>query len=101
MYLNRAVLSGALFLLSLAFAVIYVIEFNAILMAGETMQVVERELKKAESELARNTAEYSKFHSDIISRSFGVSTTESVLERVSKIDYIEKGQFADASRHMQ
>ena len=100
LYSYRALLTGTLFTVSLLLAVLYVIEFNTVLMVGDRLSLLERSSKKAESEFVKNTALYSKIRSEIISRSVGAADTAAVLERVSKIYYVEHKQFADAAQYI-
>lgn len=84
-------------ILSLLLGIIYVWEFNTILNFNEKIVNLNKEIKRGEVELDKNENNYSKNYSTALATYLN---KENILERVSKIEYLEKKSLVEAVQYI-
>lgn len=90
-------ITSVLLLASLVLAIFYVWEFNSVLNLNQKTAKLNANLKKSENEADKIAAAYSKIYATAISSYLEEKKT---LERVSKIEYVEKKSLVEAVQYI-
>ena len=96
-FAKRKHLTALLIISSLLLGIIYVLELNTVLSFGKNISLLNTDLKKVENELDKNEANYSKIYATAISSYLNEGN---ILERVSKIEYVEKESLVEAVQYI-
>src|SRR3989338_695431 len=96
-FAKKKQLTFLLLALSLLLGIIYVLEFNLVLNLGKNIAVLNMELKKTINDFDKNDANYSKVYATAIS---SYLEEAKILERVSKIEYVEKESLVEAAQYI-
>lgn len=96
-FTKKEKISLLLFTISILLGIIYILEFNSILILGKKVSVMNADLVKIQNELDKNEAGFSKIYATAISLYLNDNNT---LSRVSKIDYVDKKPLAEADKYI-